>query len=335
MNRTLRCITVWVSLLLMGQAMANTGLVYHPDFLLHDPGPGHPERAARLQAIMSHLEAVGLKDKLVAIDAKPAAERWLATVHDPAYLDMLRRAQAEAPVQLDPDTRMSAESLRVAVLATGGVLAAVDAVMAGPVRNAFVANRPPGHHALPNRAMGFCFINHVMIAARYIQQQHGLKRILIVDWDVHHGNGTQAMAERDPDVFYFSTHQYPYYPGTGLPEETGIGPGAGTVLNVPLAAGAGDREIIAAFEQSLVPAADRFAPEFVLISAGFDAHRADPLAGLQVTEAGYRRLTEIVRGIAERHAEGRVVSLLEGGYQLDALAKSVAAHLEALLQTTH
>ncbi len=314
----------------MTTAYADTGLVYHPDFLLHDSGYGHPERPDRLRAIMAHLEATGLSAKLTRIDARPADDRWVVRVHSRAYLAELRRAESEAPVQLDPDTRMSPDTLRAALLATGGMLAAVDAVMAGEVANAFVAARPPGHHALPERAMGFCFINHVLVAARYVQERYGLERVLIVDWDVHHGNGTAEVAADDPAIFYFSTHQYPYYPGTGAAAETGRGDARGTVLNVPLAAGAGDDEIIHAFESQLIPAANAFRPQFVLISAGFDAHYADPLAGLMVSEDGYRRLTEIVRDIAARHAEGRVVSILEGGYELEALARSVAAHLEAL-----
>ena len=318
----------------MTAAHAGTGLVYHPDFLLHDAGAGHPERPDRLRAIITHLETTGLKAQLTAIDAQPADPDWITRVHTPEYLAGLAQAQAQAPVQLDPDTRMSADSLRIASLATGGVLAAVDAVMAGEVRNAFVASRPPGHHALPDRAMGFCFINHVVVAARYIQERYRLRRVLIVDWDVHHGNGTAAVAATDPSILYFSTHQYPYYPGTGAADERGEGDARGTVINVPLAAGAGDRELVAAFESLLVPAADAFAPDFVLISAGFDAHRSDPLAGLQVTEEGYRRLTDIVLDIAERHAHGRVVSVLEGGYDLDALARSVAAHIRAMLAVT-
>ncbi len=328
--------TLGLGWMLMATAQAGTGLVYHPDFLLHDAGAGHPERPDRLRAIVAHLESTGLNARLTPIEARAAELEWINRVHTPEYVTRLAAAQAHAPVQLDPDTRMAPDSLRIAILATGGVLAAVDAVMAGKVRNAFVAARPPGHHALPDRAMGFCFINHVLVAARYIQAHYRLARVLIVDWDVHHGNGTAAVAATDPSILYFSTHQYPYYPGTGAADEQGEGAARGTVINVPLAAGAGDRELIAAFENQLVPAADAFAPDFVLISAGFDAHRDDPLASLQVSETGYRRLTEIVLDIADRHAAGRVVSVLEGGYDLTALARSVASHIEGLLaHATH
>jgi acetoin utilization deacetylase AcuC-like enzyme len=222
---------------------------------------------------------------------------------------------------------MSADSFRVAKLATGGALAAVDRVMDGTVDNAFVAARPPGHHALPDRAMGFCLINHVAVAARYVQKKYGLERVLIVDWDVHHGNGTQDIFYSDPSVFYFSTHQWPHYPGSGAAAETGSGAGIGATLNVPLAKGDGDAEIVAAFADKLIPAAKSFRPDFVLVSAGFDGHRGDPLAGLEVTAVGYGELTRIVVDIANEYARGRLVSLLEGGYDLTALSRSVETHL--------
>jgi acetoin utilization deacetylase AcuC-like enzyme len=311
-------------------AGAPTALVSHPDYLLHDPGPQHPERADRLRAILSYLEQQDWFATLLQIRPAPAAEAWLTRIHTPAYLQQLQEAARHAPVALDPDTRVSTHSYDVARLATGGVLAAVDAVMAGRARNAFAASRPPGHHALPERAMGFCLLNHVAIATRYVQERYGVRRVLIVDWDVHHGNGTQDVFYTDAAVFYFSTHQYPYYPGTGAASETGAGPGRGTTLNVPLPAGAGDAEIIRAFREQLLPAAAAFRPEFVFISAGFDAHQQDPLAQLQVTEAGYATLTRLVMDIAARFASGRLVSVLEGGYDLDALARSVATHLRVL-----
>lgn len=310
--------------------LSPTALVYHQDFLLHDAGSGHPERPARLQTIMSRLKESGLIETLVLIEPEPAEIKWLTLVHSPAYLQRLERAAAEAPAELDPDTRVSAHSYRVARLATGGVLLAVDGVMQGRVANAFVVARPPGHHALPTEAMGFCLINHVAVAARYAQERYGLERILIVDWDVHHGNGTQAIFYADPKVMYFSTHQHPYYPGTGSEDESGTGPGKGTTINVPLAAGAGDEEIIRAFRAKLVPAATAFRPQFVFISAGFDAHTKDPLAQLRVTENGYAELTRVVMEIANAFGDGRIVSVLEGGYNLDALAGSVEAHLRVL-----
>ena len=309
---------------------APTALVSHPDYLLHDPGPHHPERADRLRAILAHLEQQDWFATLLQIRPAPAAEPWLLRIHTPSYVRRLQEAGPNAPVALDPDTHVSAHSYEVARLATGGVLAAVDAVMAGQAQNAFVASRPPGHHALPERAMGFCLLNHVAIATRYVQEHYGVQRVLIVDWDVHHGNGTQDVFYTDASVFYFSTHQYPYYPGTGTASETGEGPGRGTTLNVPLPAGSGDTAIIRAFRDQLWPAAEAFRPEFVFISAGFDAHQQDPLAQLQVTEAGYATLTRIVMDIAARFASGRIVSVLEGGYHLEALARSVATHLQVL-----
>ena len=312
-------------------ATYNTGLVYDPDYLLHDAGEGHPERPDRLKAIIAYLEQEDLLKSLYQIPPQLISNQWLLEVHTENYLQELEFANRNAPAQLDPDTRMSVQSLRVAKLAAGGVLTAVDAVMAGQVKNAFAAVRPPGHHALPDRAMGFCLFNNVAIAARYVQKRYGLKRVLIVDWDVHHGNGTQEVFYQDPSVLFFSTHQYPYYPGSGSVEETGAGLGKNTTLNVPLEAGAGDEQVISAYSQHLLPAVAAFQPQFVFISAGFDAHQDDPLAQLQFTEQGYRKLTRIVLDIAKKYAEGRLVSVLEGGYDLTALSHSVAAHVQELM----
>jgi acetoin utilization deacetylase AcuC-like enzyme len=233
-------------------------------------------------------------------------------------------------VRLDPDTGVSPGSWRAALLSAGGALLACDAVLAGKARSAFVCTRPPGHHAEAGRAMGFCLFNNIAVAARHLQRAHGLGRILIVDWDVHHGNGTQHMFETDPTVFYFSTHQFPFYPGTGSARETGSGRGAGFTLNYPMPAGSGDAEYIEVFQSVLCPEIDRVQPEAILISAGFDAHRDDPLAGMSLTEKGYAALTSILREAAGRHCDGRIISLLEGGYDLQALAAAVEAHLLAL-----
>ena len=281
---------------------------------------------------MAHLKSSGFLDTLLLLDPKPASEKWITRVHTPTYLRQLQSAVRRAPTALDADTRISPQSYDVARRAVGGVLAAVDAVMAGRVKNAFAALRPPGHHALADQAMGFCLLNNVAIATRYVQERHGVERVLIVDWDVHHGNATQAIFYRDPSVLFFSTHQYPYYPGTGAAHEVGEGAGRGTTINVPLVAGAGDDTIVTAFRERLRPAAAAFRPQFVLISAGFDAHQGDPLAHLQVTEAGYAALTRIVKTIADQHAGGRIVSVLEGGYYLDGLARSVEAHLRVLAE---
>lgn len=312
--------------------MGKTGLVYHPAYLEHDMGAGHPESPNRLRAIMQQLERSGTAARLTKIAARKAEDEWITEVHMPAYVAALKRhAPTSGRVSLDPDTSMSPGSLSAAYLAAGGALAGVDAIMAKQVDSVFCAARPPGHHAEAGRAMGFCFFNNVAIAARYVQKKYELTRVLIVDWDVHHGNGTQHSFEDDPSVLYFSTHQYPHYPGTGRATERGKGPGEGFTINVPMENGEGDEEYHAVFLKALVPATDEFKPEFVIISAGFDAHRDDPLAGMGMTEAGYADLTGIVAGIAKRHAQSRILSYLEGGYNLTALASSVDSHIKALL----
>ena len=251
--------------------MAKVGLVYHPDYLKHNTGPMHPERPERLTSIMSQLEKSRLIDKLKRIEPKPAEESWITSVHSPQHVASLRAVGAEAGADLayvDGDTPMSRDSLHVAFLAVGGVLAGIDAVMSGEVHSVFCAVRPPGHHAEPSRAMGFCLFNNVAIGARYFQKHFGLKKILIVDWDVHHGNGTQEVFFKDPSVLFFSTHQYPFYPGTGGESEQGLGAGIGSTINIPMKAGSGDAEYIEVFNTRLVPAAKEFEPDAVLISAG-------------------------------------------------------------------
>ena len=312
--------------------MAKTGLVYHPAYLEHDMGAGHPESPNRLRAIMQQLEQSGTAARLARIEPRMAEDEWITQIHTASYLQMLKtHVPTNGRVSLDPDTSMSPGSLTAAYLAAGGTLAAVDAIMSQEVEHVFCAVRPPGHHAEAGRAMGFCLFNNVAIAARYVQKRYGLTRVLIVDWDVHHGNGTQHSFEDDPSVLYFSTHQYPHYPGTGRVTERGKGAGEGFTINVPMEAGEGDEEYRAVFQKSLVPAADAFKPEFVIISAGFDAHRDDPLASMGLTEEGYEDLTGIVAGIAKRHASGRILSSLEGGYHLTSLAASVERHIQALL----
>lgn len=314
--------------------MGKTGLVYHPAYLEHDMGAGHPESPNRLRAIMQQLERSGTAARLTRIDPRKAEDEWITQIHTPGYVASINKhAPTSGRVSLDPDTSMSPGSLTAAYLAAGGALAAVDAIMSQQVDHVFCAVRPPGHHAEAGRAMGFCLFNNVAIAARYVQKKYGLKRVLIVDWDVHHGNGTQHSFEDDPSVLFFSTHQYPHYPGTGRTTERGRGVGEGFTINVPMEAGEGDDEYRAIFRKALVPAADEFKPEFVIISAGFDAHKDDPLASMGLTEAGYAELTNIVSGIATRHAHGRILSSLEGGYNLTALAASVDRHIQALLDS--
>ena len=306
------------------------GIVWDDRFLAH-AAPGHVERPERLTAVRAALEQAGLWDRLAPIAARPAEEADLLRVHAAEHLDRVRRsADAGRTLWFDADTYACPATAEAAWLAAGGVCAAADAVVAGEVRAAFCAVRPPGHHACRNRAMGFCLFNNIAVAARRLQQVHGLRRILIVDWDVHHGNGTQEAFWADPDVLYVSTHQWPHYPGTGGPGDEGEGAGRGATLNYPLRSGAGEAAFLAAIDDAL-DRAEAFAPEAVLVSAGFDGHRDDPLAGLNLTEAAFAEATRRVRDLARRTAGGRIVSTLEGGYDLDALGASVAAHVAALL----
>lgn len=306
------------------------GLVYHPDYLKHHAGDHHPEHPSRLEAVMQTLETSGHAQHLMALADNHDAAAWAATVHDLRHIRLVQAASARGRAALDPDTIVCSDSYAAALKAVAGTLAAADAVMHEQVSQVFCAVRPPGHHATPQRPMGFCLFNNVAILARYLQKHHGLDNILIVDWDVHHGNGTQAIFDDDPSVLYFSVHQYPFYPGTGAATETGRGRGQGFTMNVPLSAGSGDETYIAVFEQQLLPRALAYRPDFVLISAGFDAHYADPLAHMQVTEEGYRRLTRVVKEIAATCSQQRLISVLEGGYNLEALGRSVQVHVEEL-----
>jgi len=313
--------------------MGETGIVYDDVYLEHMTTEGHPERPKRLTAIVERLKTTGLHRELKCIDARPAEADWIQTVHTASYMERARQAAEGGARYLDTmDVPISAGSYKAAVMAAGGALAAVDAVMAGQVRNAFCAVRPPGHHALADRAMGFCIFNNVAIATKYIQRKYNLGKVLIVDWDVHHGNGTQGTFYEDPTVLYFSTHQYPFYPGSGAANERGAGKGVGTTINVPLPAFSGDDAYREAFEEQLVPAATKFGANFVLISAGFDAHQNDLLGSMKVTEQGFADLTRMVKGLAELSCEGRIVAVLEGGYHLEGLAKSVEAHIRVLME---
>ena len=309
-----------------------TALVADPACLRHDTGPGHPERSARFEAVMKSLTAAGLLDKLTRFQPRAVTREDLLLAHGGRYLDLAEHEITSHLPQLSTgDTTISPDSWDAARVAAGSALAAVDAVIEGKAANAFCVVRPPGHHASADRGMGFCVLNNIAIAARHAQQRHGLKRVLIVDWDVHHGNGTQDIFYDDGSVFFFSTHQSPWYPGTGRASETGEGVGKGTTLNCPLPAGSGRAEIFAAIEKQLVPSVDDFKPEMVFISAGFDSRVGDPLGQFLLTDADFADLTKLVRGIANRYAKGRVVSLLEGGYNLSGLASAATAHVQALL----
>ena len=307
-----------------------TLLISHPSFLEHDTGPYHPERPDRLRAILGALEDPAF-DALVRLAAPAASMEEMTRVHPQDYVEAILGIQP-APgehVQVDGDTVMSQGSAEAIQRAAGAVVAGVDAVMQGKVRTAFAAVRPPGHHAAPGVPGGFCLINNAAVGARHAQAKYGVERVAIVDFDVHHGQGTQAVVEPDPSLFYASTHQYPLYPGTGSPRETGTD---NNVINVPLRAGSGSAEFRAAWSERILPMLDDFAPELVIVSAGFDAHRADPLAQLEVETEDFVWLTEELLAIADRHAQGRLVSVLEGGYDLNALAESVATHVQSLMQ---
>lgn len=303
-------------------------LITHPDCLRHDTGPWHPECADRLRAVLHALEREEFLP-LLREQAPLATVEQIAMVHPRGYIDeilAIRPPPGEA-FELDADTVMSSGSVEAALRAVGGAVMAVDAVMEGWSRSAFAAVRPPGHHAERGRAMGFCLFATAAIAARHAQRRWGCERVAVVDFDVHHGNGTQDIFERDATLFYGSSHQYPCYPGTGAPEERGVG----NVINVALPPGSGSAAFRAAWQEQILPALDLWAPDLIVVSAGFDAHRADPLAQLQVETADFGWLTEQLLAMARLHCGGRLVSVLEGGYDLKALAESAAAHVRALM----
>jgi acetoin utilization deacetylase AcuC-like enzyme len=308
-----------------------TGFVSHPDQERHDTGPGHPERAARHRALVERVAASGLAAELEHLDAPLLDPARLALAHAERHVAAVEHAITGGARMLDDgDTRVSAGSWRAALLAAGGSLAAAARVAAGTWTNAFVAARPPGHHAEHARAMGFCAFNNVALAAAHLRQDLGCERVAILDWDVHHGNGTQAIFESDPSVYFASLHQWPLYPGSGLAHERGTGAGGGTTRNCPLAPGSGDREWLAAFEDVVLRDLAEFRPQFVLVSAGYDGHRDDPLGGTELTTAGYAALTRLAVDAARELCGGRLVLVLEGGYDLAALADSVEASLGEL-----
>ncbi len=300
-----------------------TALISHEDCADHVTPPGHPEQVARLDAVLGALESL----ELLRVTAPLAAEDDLLRVHPKTHVDAMRAAAPEQGWRsLDADTHMSAGTLKAAYRAAGGVVRAVDMVLGGEVKNAFVAVRPPGHHAERETAMGFCFFGNVAIGAKHALAHHGLERVAIVDFDVHHGNGTQDLVEDDGRILFCSTHQSPLFPGTGAADEVGVG----NVLNVPLPAGAGSDIFRDVMERVVLPRLDAFSPQLVIISAGFDAHMNDPLAGMNLTTEDFGWVTERLCDVADTHCKGRVVSSLEGGYDLAALGASAAAHVKVL-----
>ena len=302
-----------------------TGIHIDERYTRHVMPGEHPERPARIRCLLENRGMFQLDNVLRLESARRAGRDDLLRVHDAADIDRVAATAGRQYAMLNPDTHTSRLSYETALYAAGGLLDTVDAVMDGRVNNGFAMVRPPGHHAEADRAMGFCLFNNVAIAARYLLEKYGLERVLVVDWDVHHGNGTQRSFYDDKRVLYVSTHQYPCYPGTGPARETGSGDGVGYTVNIPLPPGCGDAEYVAAFDRIVCPVARAYKPQFVLVSAGFDAHSDDPLAGMDVTESGYARLASAVLEIADQSACGRVVAVLEGGYNLEALAGSVSA----------
>ena len=307
-----------------------TGIVTDESFLEHETGAGHPERPERLVAISRMLDAASgteLGESLRTIAARDATDEEIHRVHRPEHVALVAATARRDHFAFDADTPVCARSARAARRAVGGAVSLVDSVMAGEITNGFAFVRPPGHHAEPDRAMGFCLFNHVAIAAAHLRAAHGLERVAIVDWDVHHGNGTQDAFYGDPGVLFVSSHQYPFYPGTGAATEVGRGEGEGFTLNLPFPGGYGDAEYVEAFVDVVEPVLRKFAPHFILVSAGFDAHRRDPLAGMEVTEDGFAKLARVLLRTAHEVCDDRVVALLEGGYDLEGLARSTAAVL--------
>ena len=309
----------------MIQNLMRTAFITHPDCLKHDMGAGHPEQPARLTAIEDQLIASGVADYLQRYEAPLATDEQLARVHPMEYVRAIRETAPETGiVHLDPDTAMNPHSLNAALRGAGAGVWAVDLIFQNKIQNAFCSVRPPGHHALRARSMGFCIFNNVAIAARHAVHAHGLERIAIVDFDVHHGNGTEEIFENDPHVLMASTFQHPFYPYSGTESP------APNMVNVPLSAGAGSKQFHEAVTKFWLPALEEFRPELVIFSAGFDAHIEDEMAMLQLRDADYGWVTEQVKAIADRHAQGRIVSMLEGGYALAALGRSVVQHVRVL-----
>ena len=308
----------------------SVGLAEHPEFLRHDNGPAHPERPERLSAISAAVRELAFFPDLIQLSTREASRAELELVHEPAYLDGLEETRNREVTILDADTRANQKSFDVALRAAGSAVSAVQESLTGAVRRSFVLSRPPGHHAEAHRAMGFCLLNNAAISAAVAIAHAGLDRVAVVDWDVHHGNGTaHAFASRS-DVLYLSMHQYPHYPGTGGVHEVGSGAGAGYTVNIPLPAGCTDADYTMAMDAVAIPILREYAPQLIIVSAGFDAHRDDPLAGMLLTSEGFASLTRGLVGVADEFAEGRIVHLLEGGYDLGGLSDGVCAVLSVL-----
>ncbi|MFQ5851365.1 MAG: histone deacetylase [Candidatus Binatia bacterium] len=309
--------------------MARSAVVIDPEFLKHQPGLSHPESPERLEVLLDLTR--DLCGGTLQILPPRAAERTeIESCHSSRYIDLIRSTSEINRYALDGDTVTCADSFGIALLAVGGFLRLLDSMAASDFRNGFALVRPPGHHAMRNRAMGFCLFNTVAIGAHHLKRFYGARRILIMDWDVHHGNGTQDAFYRDPSVLYISAHQYPYYPGTGAIEEVGDGKGERYTVNIPLPAGCGDEEYLRVFKEIVIPIGGKYEPDWILVSAGFDPHRRDPLGGMHVTEHGFGAMASSLLDLAHKYADGKIAFLLEGGYDLDALKNSVAAVLQKM-----
>lgn len=309
--------------------MPRSGVVIDRDYLRHDPGPFHPERPQRLKILLALAGGLDRRD-FALLSPRQASKEEIEACHSSDYLRLVQATSEVNRYALDGDTVTCRDSFGVGLLAVGGFLELLDAIAGRELRNGFALVRPPGHHALKERAMGFCLFNTVAIGAHYLKLRHGARRILIVDWDVHHGNGTQDAFYHDASVLYLSIHQYPYYPGSGAIEEIGAGAGRGFTVNVPLPAGCGDQEYLRVFDRVVLPVGSEFAPDWILVSAGFDPHKRDPLGGMNLSEKGFAAMAAALLDLAARAAGGKIAFLLEGGYDLDALKGSVASVLEQM-----
>ncbi|WP_022852536.1 histone deacetylase family protein [Thermodesulfatator atlanticus] len=312
----------------------NVAIIKDEIFLKHNPGEYHPERPERLEKIYQAIEESGLRNFLQVLKPREATFEELCWNHSPEYVKTVQQTLGQSHVQLDADTATSPESYLAAANAVGAQFVGLDALAQGQVKSVFALVRPPGHHAEYDRAMGFCLFNNVALAAHYALKKLGLKRILIVDWDLHHGNGTQKSFYQSKEVLFFSTHQYPYYPGTGRVEEVGEGEGKGYTVNVPLPAGCGDIEYATVYRKILVPIAREFKPEIILVSAGFDIYFGDPLGGMLVTPIGIGYITRLLKQLADEFCQGKILLTLEGGYSLQGLADSVTTVLHELIGQT-
>lgn len=318
-----------------GGEMNRTGIVKDERYMDHVMDPGHPESPERLRVIYKMLEEPEMKGFLEEVKPRPATRKELELIHAPSYIDQVEKTAGKPYFRLDMDTSTCAKSYETALLATGGLLELIKAVMEGKLQNGFALIRPPGHHAERDRAMGFCLFNNVAIGAQYAINNFSLDRVLVVDWDVHHGNGTQNSFYEDPHVLFMSTHRYGFfYPGTGSANEVGKGKGLGFTVNIPLSTRAGDAEFGNLFEKLIKPIALEYRPQLVLVSAGFDTHADDPLGGMEVTEKGFARMTQILMEIAETTAQGKLVITLEGGYDVAGQGRSVKAVLKELAQVS-